>query len=108
MTQINPRKIIDPGAIGTKLGTFIIDDNVKVSHEHVSLHQYDKFLIDSINFGLKWLSKKSQEGKLDTRDLATIQKLQNDFKENNYTDNLNQRIIEVCYNIRSKLNKIIT
>ena len=95
------------GAIGTKLGTFIVNDELEIKNIHVSQFKYNEYLINSINTGIGWLLKVLQEKKIDDKGISTIKKLHNLVIEGNFNERLNHSIIETCYNIDDKLTTIV-
>lgn len=94
------------GPIGTKLGTFIVDDKLTIENSYVALQLYDKLLIDSITIGLKWIGKKLDENLLDNKYKRLYQKFTSLIETNGYTDELNQSIIEIAHDISSKINSV--
>ena len=101
------KKYNNSGPIGTKLGTFIVDENLETVNKYVPILLYDKYLIESINFGVKWLFTKIEGhtgiGDKYTRYRDKFIKLINDDK---YSDDLNQQVIEITHDLSSKLNRI--
>lgn len=99
----NSKNAKNLGPIGSKLGTFIINSNLEIKDEYVALHQYDKYLKDSINTGLEWIS--NNVGALSgDKYLNLFERIKNNINKDGYTDTINQNIIELSYDILSKLN----
>lgn len=94
------------GPIGTKLGTFIIDSSLAVQNVRVSIQRYNQLLVDSINFGLKWISQKLLENKVDERFSQTLENLYSMLRKNGYDDSLNQSVIETVHKLSDKLNML--
>ena len=92
------------GPVGTRLGTFITNNQLDIESKHFPLNQYDKLLVNSINLGLEWLRKNIN--------ILNIQKYNNLLTviERLYTegctDSLNQKIIELAYDVLSKVNDL--
>jgi len=103
---MSTRKYATIGPIGTKLGTFLINDDLETANKYVSIAQYDKYLIESITIGMKWLTSKIEENGIDKKFLILYNRFQKQINDGDITDQLNQNIIEICYNLSSKLNKI--
>ena len=101
----NP-KLTKHGPIGTKLGTFIIDDNLTTKHMHVALSVYPNFLIESITFGLNWMRENIKDLPDDNKYARLYGKFMNSLDTSNYTDNLNQNIIETAYALSVYLNNM--
>ena len=94
------------GAIGTKLGTFIINDNLVIVNKHVPIPVYSKYLSESINIGIKWLHKQIEDSTVESKYSLLLDKFISLIDQGNYTDDLNQNIIEVVCNLLNKLNKL--
>lgn len=94
----------DHGPVGTKLGTFIIDDELTIENKYISLSLYNKSLIDSINKGLQWMEKKIYNDIQDVKYIKLYQKFKYLIGTYGYTNELNQSIIEASHDILSKLN----
>jgi len=93
------------GPIGTKLGTFIIDDNLQIANIHVPINLYNKYLTESINIGIKWLHKKIEDSSIDQRYPSLFNKFITLIENNGFTDDINQNIIEMVCSLSNKLNK---
>lgn len=94
------------GPVGTKLGTFIVDENLTIENNYVALPLYDKYLIDSITIGLAWIGKKIKENAVDAKYLRLYQKFCGLLQNVGYTDELNQSVIEVAHDLSSKINSV--
>jgi hypothetical protein len=105
---MSARKYITPGPIGTKLGTFIVNENLEIINKHIPLSLYDKYLIDSINLGISWFHKRLTEHKVDEKFFRHYDKFVKLINNSAYSDELNQGIIEATYDLNSKLNHIET
>jgi len=99
-------KIKTHGPIGTKLGTFIVDDNLTIENKYISLSSYNKLLIDSINMGLKWIETKVKDEMVDTKYVKYYNKFLNSIENYGYTNEVNQNIIEVAHDMLSKFNPV--
>lgn len=98
------KKGADPGPIGTKLGTFIVDENLQVLSKHVPINMYNEYLVQSINSGFKWLYKISETRSLDQRYTKSLEKFRDSIEHGYYTDSLNQEIIDTTHNLLSKID----
>ena len=91
--------------IGTKLGSFIVNDQLEVQNAYHTLAQYEKLLKSSIDIGLYWLQRN-----VPILDISKYKNLltnvEEQFSKNKYTESLNQRIIELSYDVLSKLNSM--
>ena len=92
------------GPVGTKLGTFIMNDQLQIKNEHFPLNRYDGLLINSIETGLEWLRKNVHLLGLQKYDTLLV-KVEEQFNKG-YTEGLNQRIIELAYDVLSKINDV--
>lgn len=93
-----------PGAIGTKLGTFIIDDNLTISSEYVPINHYSSRLFDSINMGIKWM-EKAINNTTDNKYNKLLDKFNKFIKDGQCTDELNQSIIDVSHDLLYKIDQ---
>ena len=100
-------KVSSLGPVGTKLGTFIINDQLEIKNEYYNLAQYDKALKNSIDIGLTWLRKHIPVINL-TKYNNLLLSVEEQYLKGKYTESLNQRIIELSYDILSKLNDMTT
>ncbi len=95
------------GPIGTKLGTFIINEALETENKHVPISSYDKYLIDSITLGIKWLYKTISENAVDEKFHRYYEKFNRAIQDGKYSDELNQDVIETSYDLNSRINRII-
>ena len=91
--------------IGTKLGSFIINDQLEVQNAYHTLAQYEKMLKSSINIGLYWLQQNVPILNIN-KYTNLLTNVEQQFSRTKYTESLNQRIIELSYDVLSKLNSI--
>ena len=96
-----------PGPIGTKLGLFIIDDKLEISNDYYSIAQYDKYLKTSIELGLTWL-KKHVPILSSAKYKNLLINIEDQISKYNYTESINQKIIELSYDVLDNINKIAT
>ena len=100
-------KVSSLGPVGTKLGSFIINDQLETKNDYYNVAQYDKFLRNSIEIGLSWLRKHVPTlGTVKYKNLLVS--VEEQFIRSKYTESLNQRVIELSYDVLSKINDTST
>src|SRR5205823_1786295 len=95
------------GPSGTKLGSFIINDQLEIKNEYCTVVQYDIHLKNSIDIGLVWLRKNISHLN-DPKYESVLTSIESHFIKKGYTDALNQRILELSHDVLTKMNQIIT
>ena len=92
------------GPIGTKLGSFIVNDQLEITNNYFTLPQYEKYLNSSIDIGLLWLRKNVPLSN-SSKYKYLLQGIENSLTDGKYTEALNQKIIELSYDVLSKINE---